>query len=384
MAAAVIACLVASSAIAVKPTVLTAFTTQSGLRIVVISGEDAVNIIQQKTAVTPVVEVRDRNDLPVAGAIVTFSIAGGKGAAFGGASTLTVTTNAAGQAAAAGFSPATAGAIQINVQAAFQGQVAAATIAQTNVLTAAEAAAAASGTGGTGGGSSAGGAAGGGGGGLSATTIGIIAGAVGAGALVATQVAGGNAAPVAGGVTVTPAIALMASDNVSFSVQVSDQDNDPLTYQWNFGDGATSTEAVPRHVYNSTGTFNVQVAVSDGKDTANATATVTVRSLTGTWLSDTIQSGGFGPVNVTMILSQNGTTVTGTNPVIVGPTGSGGPGALSGSVRTVAPRLTLNWVLSNDGVPGRTGNYQMNLDPSSDLNTLTGSVGGPQGVFRRQ
>jgi hypothetical protein len=124
--------------------------------------------------------------------------------------------------------------------------------------------------------------------------------------------------------------------------------------------------------------------VSDGKDTANATATVTVRSLTGTWLSDTIQSGGFGPVNVTMILSQNGTTVTGTNPVIVGPTGSGGPGALSGSVRTVAPRLTLNWVLSNDGVPGRTGNYQMNLDPSSDLNTLTGSVGGPQGVFRRQ
>ena len=39
--------------------------TQGGLKIVVISGEDAVNIIQQKTAVAPVVEVRDRNDLPV-------------------------------------------------------------------------------------------------------------------------------------------------------------------------------------------------------------------------------------------------------------------------------------------------------------------------------
>lgn len=40
------------------------------------------------------------------GAVVTFAVAGGKTASFaGGASTLTVTTNAAGQAAAAGFSP---------------------------------------------------------------------------------------------------------------------------------------------------------------------------------------------------------------------------------------------------------------------------------------
>src|SRR5688500_11228988 len=47
-----------------------------GLKIVVIEGEDAVNIIQQKTAVAPLIEVRDRNDLPVAGVPVTFSVAG--------------------------------------------------------------------------------------------------------------------------------------------------------------------------------------------------------------------------------------------------------------------------------------------------------------------
>ena len=40
------------------------------LHVVVIEGEDAVNIIQQKTAVRPVVEVRDRNNVPVSGAIV--------------------------------------------------------------------------------------------------------------------------------------------------------------------------------------------------------------------------------------------------------------------------------------------------------------------------
>ena len=52
-------------------------STQSpsaAFRVVVIEGEDAVNIIQQKTAVRPLVEVRDRNNLPVSGALVTFSI----------------------------------------------------------------------------------------------------------------------------------------------------------------------------------------------------------------------------------------------------------------------------------------------------------------------
>jgi hypothetical protein len=168
-----------------------------GLRIVVVQGEDAVNIIQQKTAVAPIVEIRDRNNLPVAGATVTFSIAG-QGASFGGLSTLTVTTNAAGQAVAAGFTPTAAGAIQINAAALVQGQALTATITQTNVLTAAQAAGAAGATGGASGGAGGGGAASGGaaagGGGISGTTLGIVGGAaaIGGGALIATQVAGGE------------------------------------------------------------------------------------------------------------------------------------------------------------------------------------------------
>jgi hypothetical protein len=182
----------------------------AGLKIVVIEGEEAVNIIQQKTAVAPVIEVRDRNDQPVAGAIVNFAIRGGR-ATFGGAQTLTVTTNAVGQAVATGLTPTASGALQISATAAFQGQTTAAvTIAQTNVMTAAQAAAVSgaagssgggasgAGAGGAGGGSSGGATAGagagaGGGGGLSATTIGIIGGAVAGGAVVATQ-AGGEAA----------------------------------------------------------------------------------------------------------------------------------------------------------------------------------------------
>src|SRR5439155_20668973 len=45
---------------------------QDGLTIKVLEGEDGVNIIQKNTAVKPVVEVRDRNNLPVAGATVVF------------------------------------------------------------------------------------------------------------------------------------------------------------------------------------------------------------------------------------------------------------------------------------------------------------------------
>jgi hypothetical protein len=163
-----------------------------GLKIVVIAGEDAVNVIQQKTATAPIIEVRDRNNLPVAGAVVTFSVEGGKAATFGGASTMSIATNAAGQAAATGFSPIASGAVQINVSAAFQGQTIAATIAQTNVMTAAEAAAAASGASGassaSGSGASGAGAGAGAGGGLSATTIGIAGAAVAGGAVAATQV----------------------------------------------------------------------------------------------------------------------------------------------------------------------------------------------------
>jgi hypothetical protein len=161
---------------------LSAQSQPAALKIVVLEGEGGVNIIQQKTAVRPLVEVRDRNNVPVAGATVTFTIGGGgQSAAFaGGVQTLTVTTNAAGQAAASGLNALSSGAFQIQVQAAYQGQIATAAISQTNFATAAAASQASAGAG----------AGAGGGGGISGTTLGIVDAAVGGGALAATQVAG--------------------------------------------------------------------------------------------------------------------------------------------------------------------------------------------------
>jgi hypothetical protein len=97
---------------------------------------------------------------------VRFAIRSGR-ASFGASRNLTVTTNAAGRAIATGLTPTGGGALQIGASAAFQGQTAVATIAQTNVMTMAEAATVSSagasdGAGATTSGATAGGSAGGG------------------------------------------------------------------------------------------------------------------------------------------------------------------------------------------------------------------------------
>jgi len=156
-----------------------------GLRIVVLEGEDAVNIVQQKTAVRPVVEVRDSNNLPVAGATVQFTIAragGGAAASFAnGQNAVTVTTNAVGRATASPLQAIGNGAVRINVQATYQGQVATATVSQTNFATVAEATQAGrTPTPSTGGGAGTGAGAGGAGG--ASGTAGVVGTAAGLGA----------------------------------------------------------------------------------------------------------------------------------------------------------------------------------------------------------
>ena len=142
-----------------------------GLRIVVLEGEDGVNIIGQGTAVPTVVEVRDRNDLPVSGASVLFLLGeGGTATLNAGLSQVAVTTNALGQAAVT-VNPLASGAVQLQVSAAFQGQTATAAIVQSNVVTAAATGGAAGGAAGT---------AGAGGGLGTGGVVGVVAGSVGA------------------------------------------------------------------------------------------------------------------------------------------------------------------------------------------------------------
>ena len=306
----------------------------SGLHIVVIEGEDAVNIVQQKTAVAPVVEVRDRNDQPVAGAVVRFAIRNGR-ATFSGARNLSVVTNAAGRAAASGLVPTGNGALQIGATAAFQGQTAAVTIAQTNVMTLAQAAAVsgagASGGAGSSAGASAGGATGGGtGGGLSATTVGIVGGAAAAGTAVAVK-------EIAGGATTT---------------KYSGQFSGALLMTFPGPSPCTRTE-------NQTGTIEMNVAEDGGAVSGTADVQGTIALVPGPCTPSTTDSFGFstaplGGTPGTLTFTANASNR------FSGPAGSGVnayaysfTGALAGG--QITGTLTVNRTITNDLAPNQTG-----------------------------
>jgi len=277
----------------------------SGLKIVVVEGEDSVNIIDQKTAVAPVVEVRDSNDLPVANATVTFLLRGGGGRAVlnNGVRQVTMTTNAAGRATVA-VNPLSRGAIQIQVNAAYQGQAATATITQTNFATAAQAAQAANASGGAGG---AGGAGGGAGGGLSTAAIAGIAGAAAAGTIAAVKVATGSD-PCTFTVSPTSINAGGGAGTATVNVTVAPVNCEPPT--WNASSSASFITVSPSSGSgNGSVTLNVAANPSgSGTRTGNVTVagqTVTVSqaapctfSVSPTSLGPIAGAGGTGTVNV--------------------------------------------------------------------------------------
>lgn len=55
-----------------------------------------------------------------------------------------------------------------------------------------------------------------------------------------------------------------------------DPEGQPLTFVWDFVDGANSQEVTPKHAYGAAGAFTVTLTVNDGIDTATDTATVTI------------------------------------------------------------------------------------------------------------
>lgn len=328
------------------------------LRIVVVNGEDAVNIVQQKTAVAPLVEVRDRNNQPVAGALVTFTIQGGSNASFAGASTVTATTNALGQAAAASFTPTSAGAVQINVAAAFQGQTATAAITQTNFMTAAQAAAAGSSASSTT--SAAGGS--GSGGGIGAgtiTTLGAVAAGT-VGGLYAYRKYEMGEAPAMMGMQIFPEVGLAAITPVMVSNGETTWHGDGASLMIEFGDGATATIPMPpgpdilqrtQHVYQAPGTYRARATLTDAWDrSASAEGTVTIKTLTGRW--------NVGSTGSFFSLTQNGTSIGGSftaasgqgSGVVSGVANAQGLGTITLTVAPVAgPATTFR------GSPDRNG-----------------------------
>ena len=70
------------------------------------------------------------------------------------------------------------------------------------------------------------------------------------------------------------------SRTFQFSAQASDPDNDELSYLWDFGDGSTSSQSSPSHIYDQPGTYTPKVSVRDTEyeSAACSTAWVVVSS----------------------------------------------------------------------------------------------------------
>lgn len=109
---------------------------QRGLRIVVVEGAGARNVVQQIAARPLLVRVHDADNQPIAGAIVEFNAPdNGPSAVFENDSrTMIVTTDNDGLASAGTLHPnGISGSYSIRVRAEFEGQRAVAAIQQSNV-----------------------------------------------------------------------------------------------------------------------------------------------------------------------------------------------------------------------------------------------------------
>jgi hypothetical protein len=107
----------------------------SGIKIVVVEGEGAINNIRERRAKDPVVRVLDDDNRPIAGVAVTFQLTElGPSATFPGGTSLTTTTDLKGEAVGRALRPNNvAGQFQIRVTASHRGRSARATITQTHV-----------------------------------------------------------------------------------------------------------------------------------------------------------------------------------------------------------------------------------------------------------
>lgn len=107
-------------------------------QLVVLRGDNAQNNIKKGRATKQVVEVRDRNNKPVAGVLLTFSLprTGASGTFVDGAQLTTVTTDPAGQAAVTVQPNSVAGTYQIEVTGNVAGDPVSGRITQTNVAAA--------------------------------------------------------------------------------------------------------------------------------------------------------------------------------------------------------------------------------------------------------
>lgn len=173
---------------------------------------------------------------------------------------------------------------------------------------------------------------------------------------------------------------------VSFSLtQPAGSPAAPPTYKWHFGDGQTSTEAAPEHVYTTAGTYTV-TAWENGTSGLNATSTtqVTVNSDPSVAISFSTSSPQVGQ-SVTITATVTGGTGTDTIKYIA-PSGLGCPSNATGSsvqcTPSVSGQLSITVVVSDstNTQSVAVATVTVSTAPSSNIFSSSGSWTGPLAI----
>jgi PKD repeat protein len=157
-------------------------------------------------------------------------------------------------------------------------------------------------------------------------------------------------------ISASPSTGLQSATQIRFSAAGVGSGS---SLSWDFGDGSTSSDRAPTHVYNTTGTFSVKCTVSG----SSVTTSVTIKSLTGTWqgnLIDPVQ----GAILETLVFTQSGPSISGTMSDVYG------PGTLDGTVSTTAPLVRVT--IAQQGF----NPFNYTADPNAEVNMLNGVVNG--------
>lgn len=121
-----------------------------------------------------------------------------------------------------------------------------------------------------------------------------------------------NRSPVINSLTVTPGFGVSQLTSMSMSASGTDPDGDPVTFDWDFGDGTRGTGAAFSKVYAGSGVATIRVTASDGRGgTVTDSRTATIGSMGGTWAGNLTINAGQAAAT-TLVLTQTGGTVTGT------------------------------------------------------------------------
>jgi PKD repeat protein len=150
--------------------------------------------------------------------------------------------------------------------------------------------------------------------------------------------------------TTNPLIADFSTDVTSgyapLTVQFTDKSQNAVGWNWDFGDGTTSTQENQSHVYSAAGTYNVNLTVSNANgDTNSKTSTINVLQPTTTSSNSGGNSGGSsgGSIGSATVVSSSSTVNTTATPNVT-PTQTSTPvpeqTVTSTSVQTPEPTNT--------------------------------------------